>query len=145
MLIKNTLISPSKHMCFYVNTNLPKDYTPVEAYPCIKAISAANNSELFVFYNDRSIRHFNSALCLGFNSANEIVLRKCSQFNPSFIIYLRKDGSMYFRDYQDQSIFIDDTSAQSPNYITDQTPILVTSSADQQSYKKENIKSNLKF
>lgn len=140
VVIKNALYDPTTNYCFFVNSDKPKANALVEAYDCVKGVSVGTNQELFVMYNDNSIRHVPSNLCVAFNGAQEIVLTNCA--NPAvYKLFFRSDGSLYFYGYDTQSVYIDDSQKTSANYVTSQTTIIVTTQADAQTFKKENIKS----
>lgn len=140
MLIKNELIDTQWNYCMYVNTNMPVDGTKVEVYPCLRSLTLANNNELWVYYNDYSIRHYNSKMCLGFDVENDLALRSCGDFNPSFTLKLRHDSTMYFTGYENKCIVVDEKKKVSSNFLNEDTEITVTSQADLQTFKKENIK-----
>jgi hypothetical protein len=141
ILIKNELVGKDEHFCFYVNTNLPRENEKVEAYPCIKSLSMSNNNELWTLNNDSSIRHFNSRLCLGFDIENNLVIRNCGgAIRPSFTVHYRPDNSLYFKGYEDKCLVIDDSKKISENFLSEDTEVLVTTEADQSTFKKENMK-----
>ncbi len=140
LLIKNELMDESEHWCYYVNTNLPVQNTKVEAYPCLKALTLQNNNELWIHNTDSTIRHYNSDLCLAFDVENELVLKSCGAYNPAFTVQNRKDNSLYFTGYEKNCLVMDESKKISGNFISDDTDVIVTSQADGQTFKKENIK-----
>jgi hypothetical protein len=140
ILVKNELIDSTQQYCMYVNTDMPTDGTKVEVYPCLRSLTLANNNELWVYYNDSSIRHYNSKLCLGFDVENDLALRHCGDYNPSFTVKLRHDSTMYFTGYEEKCIVIDERKKVSSSFLNEDTEVTVTSQADQQTFKKENIK-----
>lgn len=142
MLITNQEIDPSHSLCLFVNSNRATIGYQIEAVSCINAIATGSNRELWIVANDKSIRHFVSNYCIGFNQADDVVLSQCGSGTPSsYQIQARNDTSLYFEGYPDKSIYIDDSKTLSTNYIDASTQIVVTSQADAQTYKKENIKS----
>ena len=142
VIIKNSLVGQCKDLCFYVNTDKPRENSLVEAYSCVDCISTGNNNELFVYTKNRAITHVNSKLCVGFSSAGELVLKNCSTHKPAYTVQFHSDNTLFFDGYAEDCFYIDDKKSMSANYVTDSTDILVTSSADDQTYKKENIKCN---
>lgn len=140
VIVKNINVEPSTNYCFFVNTNIPRQDSLVEAYDCVKAVSVGKNQELMIMNTDSTVRLFNNeGLCIWFSPAQQLVLRDCGP-RAQYIIYPRTDGTLYFNGYQDNSIFIDDTQTTSPNFINDRTTFIVTSQADSQTFKKENIR-----
>ena len=140
MLIKNELFDDTQHFCMYVNTNKPREGTEVVAYSCLQSLVLGNNNEMFIYYNDSSVRHFLSKMCVGFNEKHILILKKCGDFNAPFTIQLRSDNTLYFNGYQDQCIIMDETKKISDNLVLPETEIFITSQADNQTFKKENIK-----
>jgi hypothetical protein len=130
-------------MCFFVNTDKPKSGCPVEAYGCVEAVSCGKNNELFVYDNDRGLIHKNSKLCVGFDKAGGLILKEHTPSEPPYTIQFHHDGSMFFDGYPEDCIVIDDDKKESPNFITEKTPVQCTSEADKTSYKKENVRSKL--
>lgn len=142
VIIKNDYLDKTKHYCFYVNTDQPREGVKVEAYPCLNSLILANNNELFVYHSDMSIRHYNSKLCVGFDVESNLVLRKCEDYNPAFVVQLKTDNSIYFKGYEDKCIYIDDSKKISNSFLSEYTSVLVTSEADNQTFKKDNLKTN---
>jgi hypothetical protein len=140
LLIKNALIDDTQHYCFYVNTSLPAEDVPIEAYPCLKAIVLGDNNELFIYFNDRSIRHFNSRLCVGFDKESSLVLKPCGDYNPVYTIQFNNSNNLYFTGYEKNCLYIQKERKISSNMVTDETEVIVTTEADSQTFKKENIK-----
>ena len=143
IIIKNPLVSSCQNLCFYVNTDKPRIDSLVEAYNCVDAISTGNNNELFVYTVDRAIIHVNSKYCVGFSQAGELVLKYCSKNKPAYTVQYHTDSSLYFEGYNQDCIYVDDTKKTSANYINLDTDIIVSSQADETTYKKENIKCKL--
>lgn len=140
-LIKNEFINACDNYCFFLNTDKPRENEPIEAMPCIEAIVMGNNQELFTYGVRRDLRYYNdNRFCLGFNGANEIVLKLCNTNNPPFKAAINKDGSFSFIGSTDKCIYVDDSKTGSANFIDVNTEITVTSQADDATYKKENIK-----
>jgi hypothetical protein len=145
ILIENQMLTECTNLCFYVNSDKPRENMIIEAYSCNHALSQANNMELFVYSNDRSVRHFNSKLCIGFNQVNELVLKACNDYNPAYTLQFHGDSTLYFDGYQDQCIYVEDKVKLSPNFIDHTTDLVITSQADTQTYKKENVKCKFKY
>ena len=140
IIIKNPLVSQCQNLCFYVNTDKPRIDSPIEAYNCVDAVSTGNNNELFVYTVDRAIIHVNSKYCVGFSNAGELVLKYCSKNKPAYTVQYHTDSSLFFDGYNQDCIYVDDTKKLSANYIDENTNIIITSNADEMTYKKENIK-----
>lgn len=138
-LIRNMKVDSETHQCLTVNTSEPKDRTPVYSYDCLKTVLFGDNRELFVVNPNKSITHYNSKLCLGFEHSN-IQLRKCDSSNPAYKVNVNPDSSLSFEYYKEKLIFIDNKKKISDNYITEETEILVSSEFDKETLKKENIK-----
>jgi hypothetical protein len=141
IILKNSLLLPCNNLCLYVNTDKPRPGSFVEAYSCSDAVSAANNNELFIHTGSNAIVHSNSKHCIGYNNTKDLVLQSCNHNNTPFKIQFNNDYTIYFEGLPKDCWYIDDTSRLSPNYIDKDTSIKVTSQADKQSYKKENLRS----
>ena len=143
ILIKNELIDYCTNQCFYINTDKPRNNILVESYPCLEVLNLADNRELFIYYNDRSLRLANDHnKCIGFNGAKEIILKTCNDYEPTYAVDFKTDGTLYFHGYESECIYVDGSTHYSENFVNQQTEIIVTSEGDQQTYKKENIKIN---
>ncbi len=140
ILVKNQLYDPCINYCWYINTDKPRENISVEAYPCVPSVVMANDEDLFVYGNDQSIRHYLTNHCVGFSKTNELVLKHCSDNNPAYTVRFHGDQTIFFTGYHDQCLVIDDAKKTSPNYVTHETDVIITSQADNQTYKKENIK-----
>jgi hypothetical protein len=140
LLIKNELMDENQHWCFYVNTNYPIQDTKVEAYPCLQALALSNNNELWIHNTDSTIRHFNSNMCLAFDVENELVLRPCGVYKPAFTVQNRRDETLFFTGYEKNCLVMDESKKVSGNFISEETDIIITTQADGQTYKKENVK-----
>jgi hypothetical protein len=144
-VIKNSLLDPSQSYCFYVNTDKILDGTRVDAYPCVDAISLTNNNELFVHNTNDSVIHVvGSKFCLGFDAQNFIALRQCNVLKPAFRLNMI-DDRLKFIGYNDKCITIDNSKKQSSSFVTPVTNIIVTTQADDMTYKKENIQRKFLF
>jgi hypothetical protein len=144
VLIKNSSIETTQDYCFYINTDKIKDGVKVEAYKCTDAISLANNNELFYHNLNNSVVHLKSGLCVGFDNNNDLALKTCDNVNPAFRLKFF-DDELKFLNFENKCIAIDNTQNKSSNFITDHTDILVTTQADDMSYRKQNIKCKYSF
>jgi hypothetical protein len=142
-LVKNQSAALGKPACFYVNTDKPKIGSPVEAYNCIEAIGCGKNSELFIYNNEKALIHVNSKLSVGFDKAGELVLKNYEDHKPAYVINFHHDGTMFFDGYHEDCVVVDDDKKISPNFINEKTPVLASSEADQNIFKKENLLCNI--
>lgn len=139
LMIINQSLNSCKQLCLYINTDKPVDGTNLEAIECLSGMSTADNRELFQMYSDRSIRKYNTNLCVGFDSATkEVILKDCNYSTPYKII-TNKDNSLSFYGYEKECIYINNSSSISNNFIDKNTEIIVNSELDNGTYKKENI------
>lgn len=139
ILIKNSDLDPNKQMCLWVNTPMPKEYDRVEIYSCVDAIQVGDNRELWVYYTDKTIRHFISHMCIGFDDKYNLVLRQCMDNDPTFKLEVNTDGTISFNGFDDRIFATNNQDRTGINFVTRDTEISVTSQADSQMYKKENI------
>ena len=141
VLVKNEMLDYCNNFCFFINTNVPRDNFNIEAYPCIEIVNLSDNRELFINYNDRSIRlAYDQSKCVGFNGAKELVIKTCSDYQTTYEIDFKTDNTLFFEGYQQECIYIDGSKNYSDNFVNQDTEINVTSEGDLQTYKKENIK-----
>ena len=56
VMIKNNLIDPCKELCFFVNTNIPRENVRIDAYDCLEILNLADNREIFVYNNEYIIQ-----------------------------------------------------------------------------------------
>jgi hypothetical protein len=139
VVIKNSYVNSCRNMCLFVNTDKPRPGTSIEVYNCSEAIVTGNNNEMFIYTGRRALLHMNSKLCVAFDHKQDIVLQKCSENKPEYRIQFHDDNSLYFEGFPKDCIYIEDTPAN--NYVNTSTNIIVTSQADDMTYKKENIQS----
>lgn len=145
MVIVNQTVDPCKQFCFYVNTDKPVEGTSVESIDCLSGMSTADNRELFQYYSDRSVRSYNSKLCIGFDPLSKVVvLRNCQNYSP-YKITTNNDNSLSFTGYENECIYLDTSKSQSENMVNQTTEVLATSEFDKGLYKKENITSKYFF
>jgi hypothetical protein len=139
VLVRNTQIFPDIQMCLWVNDQKPKENDRVVVYSCIDALELGDNRELWVVYTDRTIRHFISRMCLGFDDNMDIVLKKCVDFDPTYRILVKTDGTLVYEGYEDKVIAAETQNTAGHNFVNRQTEITVSSQADNTVYRKENI------
>lgn len=138
IIIKNEVLLKSTQLCLFVNSNKIKVGEVVEAYSCLEAVGIGNNNEIFIQDINKSIRHMNSGLCLGFNKASELALTKCSKYAPPFTLQARSDLSLFFTGYPNKCLVIDITNKSNVNFISPLTEVITTSDLDN-SYSKKNL------
>jgi hypothetical protein len=143
VLIRNSKIQPDKQLCMWINNHNPQEFDRIELIDCIEAIQLGDNRELWVYYTDKTIRHYISQMCIGFNERMEICLRKCYEVNPAFKIMVNTDGSLGMEDFEDKLISANTQNKVGQNFVTPQTEIIASSQADGSIYRKENITSKL--
>lgn len=141
VLIRNQKIFPDKQMCMWINSPNPQEYDRVELIDCIEAIQLGDNRELWIYYTDKTIRHYISQMCLGFDDKNQICLRKCYEVNPVYKIMINVDGTLSMEDFEDKLISADTQNKVGKNFVNPQTEITVSSQADSTLFRKENITS----
>jgi len=129
----------SKKYCWYINSDLPREGIPIYAYPCIRTIMFASGNELFKLTTNRMIKLIRTNYCAGYEeSTKTIVLKICDNDESAYRIQYNYDSSMYF-DKQIKTAIYMDTKVDVINIITPETEIIVSSEADQNQFKKENI------
>ena len=139
MVIKNELFNPKSNYCLFVNTDKPRVDYPVVAYSCVQSIVMGNNSEIFTYNNDGSIIHYPSGFCVGFAESGSIVLKSCDKYNPAFTLQMSKSSTLFFNGYADKCIVMIDSTKISENLVTPSTEVIVTTQADETSFKKSNF------
>merc|ERR1712032_300239 len=81
-----------------------------------------------------------SGLCVGYNdTTKEVVLKKCKTHGSSYQINYNLDSSMYFDRLKDTAIYVEKSLESIMNFIDEKTEINVSSQADANIYKKENM------
>ena len=144
VLVKNEMLDYCNNFCFFINTNVPRDNFNIEAYPCIEIVNLADNRELFINYNDRSIRLANDqSKCVGFNGAKELVIKTCSDYQTTYEIDFKTDNTLFFEGYQQECIYIDGSKNYSDNFVNQDTEINVTSEGEFNSRGKESDYSSI--
>lgn len=138
IIIKNEVLLKNTQLCLFVNSNKIKVGEIVEAYSCLEAVGIGNNNEIFIQDINKSIRHMNSGLCLGFNKASELALTKCSKYAPPFTLQTRSDLSLFFTGYPNKCLVIDITNKSNVNFISPLTEVITTSDLDN-SYSRKNL------
>ena len=146
VMIKNNLIDPCKELCFFVNTNIPRENVRIDAYDCLEILNLADNREIFVYNNDRSLMINNDKTngklhnCIGYNGSKYVLLQKCDIFQTSFQIDVKNDGTLYFYGSPESCIYIDGKKTFSDNFVNEETEVQASSQGDYQFYKKENVR-----
>jgi len=142
LLIQNKTFDSCKNFCLYINTNKPISGTKVEAMNCLSGMSTGDNRELWTLNANNSLNCFNkSNLCLSEDrGTKDIILKECGPLNP-FYLHIKNDDTLSFRGYDNECIGMDTSTDQSPNFISKDTELIVTSEYDDEVYKKENVTS----
>jgi len=142
MVILNQSVDPCKQICFYVNTNKAKEGTTVEGTDCLAGLATADNRELFQYWNDRTIRTYNSSkLCIGFDMlSHNVILKSCNSSSP-FTFLNNPDSTLSFKGFENMCLSLDTSKSLSDNFINENTEIKASSEFDKEVYKKENIRS----
>lgn len=141
VMIRNQMILQNRQMCFWCNNPDPREYDKIELIDCVEAVQLGDNRELWVYYTDKTLRHYISHMCMGFDDKMQIVMRKCIENDPNFKVLVNSDGTLTFEGFEDKLISANTQNRVGQNFVTPQTEISVSSQADGAIYKKENITS----
>jgi len=139
IMMRNQTIYPDKQVCFWVNSPNPQEFDKIELLDCVEAIQLGDNRELWVYYTDRSIRHYISQMCMGFDDKYNLCLRKCIENDPTYKVFVNTDGSLNFEGFEDRIISANTHNRVGQNFVNMKTELTVTSQADSGVYRKENI------
>lgn len=139
-IIKAPLINNSKNFCWFINTTVIRKGVPVYAYPCLEAMNIGLGTELFQINTNKQIKPIQSELCVGYDKKTKtVILNECQEEGSASVINYNLDYSIYFIGMQNTAIGVDITP-KFPNFINEDTEVLVTSEEDKNDNKKENMK-----
>lgn len=141
VMIRNHSIYPNKQMCFWCNNPDPKEFDRIELIDCTEAVQLGDNRELWVYYTDKTIRHYISHMCMGFDDRMNLVMRKCIENDPNYKVLVNTDGSLTFEGFEEKVISANTQNRVGQNFVNPQTELTVSSQADGGVYRKENITS----
>jgi hypothetical protein len=130
----------TKKMCWYVNTNKPRENQNIYTYPCLRCLMFGTGNEMYELTTNRQIKNLNTGLCVGYDKdTKEVVLKGCKDQGSAYKINYNLDASMYFDRMEDTAIYVEKTKDSIINFIDGNTEISVSSEADRNRYKKENM------
>jgi len=138
-IIMAPLIDKKISHCWYINSNIVRKNIPVYLYPCTDGISVPNSNEIFQIFPNHQIKPQNSNLCVGHDiKTNDVILIDCTESSSAVKIFYNEDYTMYFNGLKDSPIAVD-TKNKNINFINEKTEITVSSEADTNEFKKENL------
>jgi len=130
----------TKKMCWYVNTNVPREDQNLYTYPCVKTIFFGTANDMFELTTNRMIKNLNTGLCVGYDiNTSEVVLKDCKSEGSSYQINYNLDSSIYFDRMTGTAIYYEKTKDSIMNFVDEKTETHVSSEADKSQYKKENM------
>jgi len=127
-------------MCWYINTDKPREGSLLIAYSCLDSIIMGTGNEIFNIETSGLIKLKSTGLCVGYdNNTTEVMLKTCSEERSAYQITYDKDNSMYFVGEENMALYIENKDKSGPNILKSGIDIIATSELDQNDHRKENV------
>jgi len=137
-IFQSALKDGRQNLCFFINSDKPRNNVPVSVYPCIDIMAMGKGKEIFEIKSNGLIKLASQNLCLGYSDLNnDVVLRECTDDQSAYFINVKSDSSYYFTSKKESVFFVD--SKKFPDFIDDKSEVIVSSEMDTTIHSKTNF------